>query len=278
MSAEAKVVPAGVRDVVGDARALADAIARAGGEGCSVAVVSGSGLGAIGGSLENAREISFLELPEMPGSKVPGHAGRFLVGDWGGRRVIVQEGRVHLYEGWSVHEVTRAVRAFAALGVETLFLTNAAGGLRTEWSPGTLMRLTDHVNLQGVALLLPEERGPARIYDERLGALLDAGAQRVGATLQRGVYVGLLGPTYETPSEVRALARFGLDAVGMSTVAEASAAAACGLRVAAVSCVTNPAAGLSPEPLLHEDVVVAANAAAGDLARIFDAAISSSEL
>ena len=268
----------GATRAVARVEALAASIAKAGGADCSVAVVSGSGLGAIGQSLEDAREISFLDLPEMPGSKVPGHAGRFLVGTWGGRRVLVQEGRVHLYEGWHVHEVTRAVRAFAALGIGTLFLTNAAGGLRAEWRPGTLMRLSDHVNLQGVAPLLPNERGPAYVYDRALGALLDAGARAQGVQLETGVYAGLLGPTYETPSEVRALARFGLDAVGMSTVAEASAAAASGMRVAAVSCVTNPAAGLSPEPLLHEDVVEAANAAAGDLARVFDAAMRSPEL
>lgn len=257
-----------------DAGELAAALAAAGGGGCRVALVSGSGLGAVGERLERSRAIPFQDLAGMPGSEVPGHAGRFLVGEWGGQRVIVQQGRVHLYEGRGVDEVTRSVRAFAALGVEVLLLTNAAGGLHAGWRPGTLMRLTDHVNLQGVAPLRRGERGPARVYERALGGLLDAAARKSGVGLEHGVYAALPGPSYETPAEVRALAAAGLDACGMSTVAEASAAAAAGLRVAAVSCVTNPGAGLSHEALSHSHVVRAARAASLELARLVDATLA----
>lgn len=254
-----------------DGAELAARLDEAGASGARLAIVSGSGLGAIGERLREARAIPFAALPGMPGSAVAGHAGRFLVGAWAGQRVLVQEGRVHLYEGWSAREVTRSVRALARLGVERLLLTNAAGGLHAEWPAGTLMRIVDHVALQGVAPLARGQRGPRRIYDAELGQGLADAAARAGIRLERGVYAGLLGPSYETPSEVRALAQLGVDAVGMSTVAEASAAAAAGLRVAALSCITNPAAGLAPATLRHADVVAAARSAAAELARLVEA-------
>ncbi len=254
-----------------DARALALELERAGAAGARTAIVAGSGLGVLGERLADARAIPFAALAGMPQSAVAGHASRFLVGRWGAERVLVQEGRVHLYEGWSAAALTRSVRALAALGVERLLLTNAAGGLCADLPAGTLLRIVDHLGLQGVATLARGARGPARVWDEALGSALDAAARRAGVRLERGVYAALPGPSYETPGEVRALARLGADAVGMSTAAEACAAAAAGMAVAGVSCVTNPAAGLAPGPLCHEDVLAAAAAAAGDLARLVDA-------
>jgi purine-nucleoside phosphorylase len=253
-----------------DAAELAVRLERAGAGGARIAIVSGSGLGTLGGALREPRAIPFGALPGMPQSAVAGHAGRFLVGDWSGERVLVQEGRVHLYEGWSARAVTLAVRALAVLGVERLVLTNSAGGLHAWWPGGTLMRVVDHVNLQGAAALERGQRGPAHVWDPELGLGLERAAARAGIRLERGVYAGLFGPSYETPSEVRALARLGLDAVGMSTVLEACAGAAAGLRVAGLSCITNPASGLGEAAPCHEDVLRAAHAAAAELARLLE--------
>jgi purine-nucleoside phosphorylase len=209
----------------------------------------------------------------MPRSAVPGHAGQLVVGELAGRRLVVQQGRVHLYEGWSDRDVSRAVRAFAAVGVRGLVLTNAAGGIRPEWTPGTLMRVTDHLNLQGATPLLPRERATGCPYDAELGAALDRAAVEAGVPLERGVYAGLLGPAYETPAEIRMLRWAGADAVGMSTVAEASAARAAGLRVAAVSCITNQAAGISKEKLSHAEVVATGKAVAQRFCKLLETAV-----
>jgi purine-nucleoside phosphorylase len=178
-----------------------------------------------------------------------------------------------LYEGWSAHEVTRAVRAFGRVGVRGLVLTNAAGGMRREWAPPTLMRITDHVNLQGRTPLLPGEGGSKATYDAELGDALDEAARASGVTLQRGVYAGVLGPNYETPAEIRFLHDFGADAVGMSTVCEAQAARAAGMRVAAISCITNLAAGLSAGPLNHAEVVEVGRQAAQQFCDLLEAAV-----
>lgn len=239
-----------------------------------LALVLGSGLGALAARLEGARAIPYAELAGMPPSGVAGHAGRLVIGSLAGTRVLVQEGRVHRYEGRSVREVTRAVRAFARLGVRGLFLTNASGGLNQALAQGALMRIVDHLDLQGGESPLGwAERGAGTPYDAGLGAILDAAAEKSGVALARGVYAGLLGPSYETPAEVRMLQRLGADAVGMSTVAEALAAHAEGLRVAAVSVVTNPAAGLGAAPLSHQEVVAAGQAAAERMARLLEAAV-----
>jgi purine-nucleoside phosphorylase len=237
-----------------DARGLA---------GARVALVLGSGLGAFAERLEEPRRIPYAELEGLPASAVSGHAGALVAGRVGAVPVLVQQGRVHLSEGRSAREVTRAVRAFAALGVERLVLTNAAGGLRPEWPSGTLMRLTDHLNLQGETPLVTGEGGYGSPYDEALGSALDEAAVEAGVALERGVYAGLPGPSYETPAEIRLLRTLGADAVGMSTVLEALAGHAAGLRVVAISLITNPAAGLSRGPLSHAEVV-AAGAAAGE--------------
>ena len=252
---------------------LAASLRGLGAEGARCALVLGSGLGAFAERLENARATPFAEIEGLPGSRVKGHAGRLVVGDLDGVRVVVQQGRVHLYEGWTVHEVTRSVRAFAALGIPGLVLTNAAGGLRPDWAPGTLARITDHVNMQGRTPLAAGQAGLGNPYDAALGEALERAAASADVALERGVYVGLPGPSYETPAEVRMLRDIGGDMVGMSTVAEAVAARAAGARVAAISLVTNPGAGLSAGPLSHDEVVAAGKKAAGRFTRLLEAAV-----
>lgn len=252
---------------------LAASLRAHGVEGARVALVLGSGLGSFAERVRDARAIAYSAIEGMPQSAVPGHAGRLVLGTVGGVQVVVQQGRVHLYEGWSAHEVTRAVRAFARVGVRALVLTNAAGGMRRAWTPPTLMRITDHVNLQGRTALWPGEESAANPYDSALGAALDEAATAARVPLQRGVYAGVLGPSYETPAEIRWLTAFGADAVGMSTVCEAQAAHAAGLKVAAVSCITNLAAGLAPGPLNHAEVVAVGQQAAQRFCDLLEAAV-----
>lgn len=241
--------------------------------GVKLAFVLGSGLGVFAERLNDARVIPYAELDGMPRSSVPGHAGKLVVGTIGRERIVVQQGRVHLYEGWSASEVTRAVRAFAAIGVRGIVLTNAAGGVRETWKPGTLMRITDHLNLQGATPLQPRERAVGPVYCDELGAALDFGARDAQVELARGVYAGLLGPSYETPAEIRMLRWAGADAVGMSTVGEALAARACGLRVAAISCITNLAAGITGEKLSHEEVVATGKAVATRFCKLLEKSV-----
>lgn len=253
--------------------ALADELAERGVRDIRLAFVLGSGLGAFADGLARRTEIHGEELEHLPASAVPGHAGRFVVGELAGVRVLVQEGRVHLYEGWSAHEVTRAVRAFQRLGIEQLVLTNAAGSMVPEFAPGSLLRVEDHLNLQGCAPLLQDEQRRGSPYDAAMGRLLDETALELGITLQRGIYSGVLGPAYETPAEIAMLQKMGGHAVGMSTVAEASAARAAGLRVATVACLTNYASGITDVPLNHADVVRVGRSIAADLVRLFEAAV-----
>jgi len=234
------------------------------------AFVLGSGLGELAERLEERVDVAFAELEGMPRSGVPGHAGRVVVGRLRGLRVLAQMGRVHLYEGHSVHEVARSVRAYAALGCKVAILTNAAGGLRAEWPVPSLMRLADHLNLQGTTPLAREESGRARIYDPELGATLDAAARAARLELRRGVYASLCGPSYETPAEVAYLRFLGADAVGMSTVPEALAAYASGMRVGAVACIANHAAGIAPGPLSHEEVLAGSRAIQADFCRLLE--------
>jgi purine-nucleoside phosphorylase len=222
-----------------------------------IALVLGSGLGGFADSLDKKCIIPYEEIDAMPRSAVPGHAGKLVTGEIDGVPVVVQQGRVHLYEGWSPAEVTRCVRSFARLGIGSLILTNAAGGLEADWEIPALMRITDHLNLQGRTPLIGTEGGFGCPYDQELGAAVDRAAAATGIDLHLGTYAGLLGPTYETPAEIRMLRWAGAQAVGMSTVAEACAAHAEGMKVAAISAITNPAAGITGEPLSHAEVVEA---------------------
>ncbi len=235
-----------------------------------VAIVLGSGLGRLGEELEDAIRLPYDRIPGFPAVGVAGHAGELRCGTLAGRTVLCQAGRFHGYEGHPPATLALPVRVGAAAGVRAVILTNAAGGLRPSLPPGSLMLLADQLNLTfRNPLIGPVRSGEARFpdmsapFDPRLAAIAREVARHEGIPLGEGVYAGVLGPSYETPAEIRMLARLGADAVGMSTVPEVVAARAAGLAVLAVSVVTNWAAGLSPAPLDHAEVM-AAGAAAGE--------------
>jgi purine-nucleoside phosphorylase len=244
-----------------------------------VGLVLGSGLGALAERIEDRVTIPYEEIPEFPTPTVRGHAGRLVAGKLGGAPVAVLQGRSHLYEGASADSVVFGVRLLVWLGVRSLLLTSAAGAVNPALAPGELVRVTDHLNLTGANPLTGpnDERLGARFpdmsepYDARLGALLDAQASRLGIPLRQGVYAGLAGPSYETPAEVRMLRTLGADLVGMSTVLEVIAARHAGARVAAISVVTNLAAGLSTKALSHEDVLATGATAVERLGRLVPA-------
>jgi purine-nucleoside phosphorylase len=227
-----------------------------------VALVLGSGLGSFADSLDARTVIPFADIRGMPVSSVVGHAGNLVIGEVGGMPVVAMQGRVHLYEGHPPADVVFGVRLMALLGATTLFITNAAGGCGEGLQPGDLMLIEDHINLSGQSCLVgPNEvelgvRFPdmSEAYDRRLRELADDVAHGQGVTLARGVYAGLLGPSYETPAEIRMLCRVGADAVGMSTVLEVIAAKHMGMRVLGISCITNLAAGISAHALSHDEV------------------------
>ncbi len=241
-------------------------------------VVLGSGLGGYVERLDVRAEVPFSAIPELPASHVPGHAGRFVLGQFAGERLLVMQGRVHLYEGHSAAAVTAGVRFMAACGVRALVLTNAAGTLNELHPPGSWMMLSDHLNFTGTSPLLgaPQFIDMTEVYSKRLRALFAKAAADAGMPLPEGVYAGLVGPQYETPAEVRMLARLGADAVGMSTVLEAIQARALGLEVAAFSCLTNWAAGLSPLPLSHAEVLETGRSAADAFGLLLERALAQS--
>ena len=226
------------------------------------AIVLGSGLGALAERVLDARRVPYAEIPGFHAPGVVGHKGELVCGTLAGREVLLLAGRFHMYEGHSAQVAAFPVRVLRALGAPVLFVSNAAGGIRREFAPGTLMMITDHLNLQFrnplEGVLEPgDERFPdmSAPYAPRLQELLMAAAAEGGLALARGVYAGLLGPTYETPAEVRMLRTLGADAVGMSTVPETIVARAVGMEVAGVSCITNAAAGISNAPLDHAEVM-----------------------
>ena len=241
-----------------------------------VGIVLGSGLGDLADGLEDALAIPFAELPGWPAATAPGHVGRLLLGQLGGRPVVMLQGRFHMYEGNHPGLVVQPVLLFARLGARAVILTNAAGGLDPSFGPGTLMAISDHINLTGQNPLMGPNadaiggRFPdlTAAWDPGLRRQLHAAAVVEGVELAEGIYVGLTGPNYETPAEVRMLAQLGGHAVGMSTVLECIAARWAGLRVAGVSLVTNAGAGYSGEPLTHEEVLAAGAEAGPRLARV----------
>ena len=228
-----------------------------------VAIVLGSGLGGFASSLVGAVSIPYQNIPNWPVSKVVGHEGRVVIGEVGGRHIAALSGRAHFYEGYDLRKVTFAVRALGVLGVKTVILTNAAGGINTTFSPGDLMVIDDHINLLGTSPLVGpnDERFGVRfpdlthVYSPRLRRLADDTAAAQGISLRHGVYVACHGPSYETPAEVRYLRTIGADAVGMSTVPEAIVARHMGIEVLGLSCITNFAAGVLPQPLNHDEVL-----------------------
>jgi purine-nucleoside phosphorylase len=239
-------------------------------------IVLGSGLGGLADDLEDAVAIPFAELPGWPAATAPGHAGRLLLGRLAGMPVVMLQGRFHVYEGNDPGLVVQPVLLFRRLGAGIVVLTNAAGGVDPSFGPGTLMVIRDHLNLTGRTPLLGPNADSigARFQDltdawsPRLRASLHAAGEAEGVELAEGVYAGLLGPQYETPSEVRMLRTLGADAVGMSTVLECIAARWTGLEVCGVSLVTNAGAGYTGEPLTHEEVLAAGAEAGPRLARV----------
>lgn len=238
-----------------------------------VAVVLGSGLGGFADELVARVDIPYGEIPGWPVSTAIGHAGTLALGTVGGVPLAVMRGRAHLYEGFSAAEVVFGVRVLCRLGVQSIVLTNASGGVRETLSPGELVLISDHVNLQGTSPLIgpnDDSLGPRFVdmsdaYDPALRAAAHEAATRLGFELPEGVYAAWLGPAFETPAEIRLSRAVGADLVGMSTVPEVLAARHMGLRCLAISCVTNMAAGVLPEPIDHEKVLEVGGAAQGRL-------------
>jgi purine-nucleoside phosphorylase len=250
--------------------------------GPSVGIILGSGLGSLVDSLRHATRIPYHSIPNFRRSTVLGHAGELHFGYWKEVPVAILAGRMHLYEGYSAAQVVLPTRALALAGAKTLLITCAAGGIAPSATPGTLMVLSDHLNLQGMNPLVgPEDArlGPrfidmTRTYDPQLRRTALQAARKQRIRCFEGVYAGLLGPSFETPAEIRALKRLGADAVGMSTVPEVIAARQLGMRLMAVASITNRAAGLSRQALSHEEVLEAGRKAADDLTRLLDAVIA----
>ena len=228
-----------------------------------IGIILGSGLGDYAQSLQDRQWINYSDIPGFPASTVPGHAGIWHAGQLFGKRVYMMQGRFHAYEGYDLKDVTLPVRVMALLGVKTLIVTNAAGGVNLSFQPGDLMQITDFINMTGLNPLKGpnlQEFGPrfpdmSRAYDRELGSLLQKKAEELGIRLQQGVYCWMPGPCYETPAEIRMARIIGADAVGMSTVPETIVANHCGMRVVGISCITNMAAGILDQPLSHEEVV-----------------------
>ncbi len=239
---------------------LRNAIGR---EQIDAAIVLGSGLGELGERIEEARIIPYKDIPEFPISTVPGHKGQLIIGYLEGKRVLCMQGRFHYYEGWSMNQVVHPIRTMHLLGISQLILTNAAGCVNTEWAPGDLMIITDHIKLVADSPLRgpnPDKLGPrffdmTEAYDRDLIKIAEEAGERLGLGLRKGVYMFFSGPSFETPAEIRFARMAGADAVGMSTVPEAIAAAHMGMRTLGISCMTNMAAGILDQPLSHEEVV-----------------------
>lgn len=245
------------------ARKAADAIReRTGIRAPGVAIVLGSGLGGLARAIQDASRMPFKEIPGFPDATVVGHDGSVIAGRLGGREVVALSGRFHMYEGHSAAVAAFPVRVFHALGIRELFVSNAAGGISTKLVVGDLMMISDHINLMGSNPLVgPVQEGETRFpdmtdaYDPGLRRVMRTTAEGLKIPLREGVYAGLLGPSYETPSEVKMLRSLGADAVGMSTVPEVIMARALGMRVAGVSCITNAAAGVTGAALSHAEVL-----------------------
>ena len=236
-----------------------------------VAVVLGSGLGDFATGLTDAVAVPYHEIPHWPRATVVGHAGTVVAGSSKGRRVLALAGRAHYYEGHPLTVATFAMRVLGQLGVKQVVLTNAAGGINTRFSTGALMVIDDHINAMGINPLIGpnDERFGARfpdmseVYSSRLRTMADTTAAALGLPLEHGVYVAVCGPSYETPAEIRAFRGMGADAVGMSTVPEAIVARHQGMEVLGISCITNPAAGVLPQPLVHDEVMATARRVRG---------------
>lgn len=228
-----------------------------------VGLILGSGLGVMADTLENPVVINYGDIPHFPVSTVAGHAGELVAGEIEGKKAVIMKGRFHLYEGYDVKKVTLPIRVMKELGVRTLIITNAAGGINESFEPGDLMLIRDHINFmfrnpligpndEALGVRFPDMSEP---YSGRLRELARKAAESQGLSLREGVYLGLLGPSYETPAEIRMMRTLGADAVGMSTVPEVIAARHAGLEVLGISCISNMAAGILDQPLSHAEVM-----------------------
>lgn len=229
----------------------------------TVGLILGSGLGVLGDEVENQTIIPYEDIPHFPESTVTGHKGQLVAGVLEGKQVIAMQGRFHYYEGYSMKQVTFPVRVMKQLGIESIIVTNAAGGINEGFNPGDLMLITDHINNMGNNPLIGKNdetlgvRFPdmSQVYDKAYIQLAEYCANELGLNIQKGVYVGNTGPTYETPTEIKMLRTLGGDAVGMSTVPEVIVAGHAGLRVLGISCISNMAAGILDQPLTHTEVI-----------------------
>ncbi|WNS82035.1 purine-nucleoside phosphorylase [Domibacillus sp. DTU_2020_1001157_1_SI_ALB_TIR_016] len=228
-----------------------------------IGLILGSGLGVLADEVENAVSIPYETIPHFPVSTVEGHAGELVIGTLSGKTVAAMKGRFHYYEGYSFQEVTFPVRVMKALGIETIIVTNAAGGVNESFEPGDLMLISDHLNLMGGNPLIGKNDSRLGVrfpdmsvaYSRELRELARKAAERVGLNVREGVYAGNTGPVYETPAEVRMARVLGADAVGMSTVPEVIAARHSGMNVLGISCISNMAAGILDQPLAHDEVI-----------------------
>jgi purine-nucleoside phosphorylase len=263
-------------------KAVAAVRERGGDAAPDVAIVLGSGLGEFANRLTGATSIPYGEIPHWPASKVIGHEGRLVIGSLGTRRVAALSGRAHFYEGHDLRTVSFATRVMARLGIKALILTNAAGGINVQLTPGMLMVIDDHINLLGSNPLVgPNEeafgvRFPdmSEVYSKRLRGLADDVAREQGLAIGHGIYVAVHGPSYETPAEIRFLRTIGADAVGMSTVPEAIVARHMGVEVLGISCISNAAAGVLPHPLNHDEVMQVARQVRGPFAALLEGIIA----
>jgi purine-nucleoside phosphorylase len=247
----------------------------------AIGVVLGSGLGGFADEFSEATRIPYANIPFFPRSTAIGHAGQMVIGKVGDIAVASMQGRVHLYEGYSANEVAFPTRVFGRMGIRALVLTNAAGGINLEYKQGALVVITDHINLQGQNPLTgpnDDRFGPrfpdmTQAYSKPYREIALRAAQRLDKTVYQGVYAGLLGPSYETPAEIRYLRTIGADLVGMSTIPEVIAARHMGIKVLAISCVTNMAAGILDEVLSHEDVLATGERVKGDFVALLRAVL-----
>lgn len=228
-----------------------------------IGMILGSGLGDMADLIENPTYLNYSEIPNFPISTVEGHKGRLVIGELEGKVVVAMQGRFHFYEGYELDEVTFPIRVMKSIGVETIIITNAAGGVNENFKPGDLMIIKDHINFTGKSPLLGknwDDLGPrfldmSKAYDTELINVAKITSKELGISLKEGVYMWFSGPTYETPSEVKLARILGADAVGMSTVPEVIVARHSGIKVLGISCITNMAAGIFDKPLNHEEVV-----------------------
>jgi len=264
------------------ARAAADALrSRFGSAKPAAALILGSGLGGLANRITNALRLPFAQIPGFPSATVAGHAGMLISGELAGKRVLALAGRFHMYEGHGAALAAFPTRVLHAFGARTLIVSNAAGGVRRTLLPGDLMLIRDHINFMfRNPLVGPTEAGEVRFpdmsspYDANLSELARQVARDEGIALREGVYCGLLGPTYETPAEVRMLSFLGADAIGMSTVPEVIVARALGMRALGVSCITNMACGLSTTPITHAEVIETTARVAADFERLVSGVVA----